>query len=213
MIFWINVVKVQLCYGAEITFPMKFRPGTTRICARNTWDNFWGKQMLLVTCAVSQHSDRKRPQKAFPVGGGGVGVGASEALTLFNGERLMNEGWKKDSKGCIIHTIWVYISGRTHGSLDHNICPIFLPHPTARQTFFSLKKHESCASVSPSAIQIGWKDSHRDGGDDWHCLASRHRSRVWLRWSFSPDDKNAHFVEWITERRLKCFCSAMIYWM
>ena len=50
MTFWINVVSAPLCYGAVITFPMKFRPGTTRICAQNTWDNFWGKQMLLVTC-------------------------------------------------------------------------------------------------------------------------------------------------------------------
>ena len=51
MAFLINVVSATISYGAEITFPMKFRPGTTKICAQNTWDNLRGKQMLLVTCA------------------------------------------------------------------------------------------------------------------------------------------------------------------
>ena len=56
MTFWINVVSATVSYGPEITFPMKFRPGTTKICAQNTWDNLRGKQMLLVaqpTCRTN----------------------------------------------------------------------------------------------------------------------------------------------------------------
>ena len=53
MTFWINVVSATISYGPEITFPMKFRPGTTKICAQNTWDNLRGKQMLLATCALN----------------------------------------------------------------------------------------------------------------------------------------------------------------
>ena len=57
MTFWINVVSAPISYGPEITFPMKFRPGTTKICAQNIWDNLRGKQMLLVTCAaMRQHA-------------------------------------------------------------------------------------------------------------------------------------------------------------
>ena len=33
---------------------MKFRPGTNKICAQNTWDNLGGKQMLLVTCVLDE---------------------------------------------------------------------------------------------------------------------------------------------------------------